>query len=180
MKVCIVGSFGTGKSTLYKELEKNPKVNQEFEFITETARFLIDTQGYNPRYFDDELQMEFQHKVFNRQSQEELKNKDKKFITDRGVLDGLTYAENIADQEFLKMIKKKAFDFNAKYPYDLIIYLPIEFELEDEGTRKDEKEQLVLDKRLIKMLNYLGLGYVTVTGSVQQRVNKVLELLGLE
>ena len=104
-----------------------------------------------------------------------------KMICDRSALDGIVYSEylfggqkitwyawNYADEIYKKLASK----------YDLIFYIPPEFEIEDDGVRsvdiKFRDEIVTLFERKIGLLKEEGIEVIYVSGSVRERVEQVL------
>lgn len=68
----------------------------------------------------------------------------------------------------------------AKRSYDVFVHLPVEFEMDRDGHRPvSERYRQVSDALLIEALEELEIPYYRVGGSVQQRVERIVELLEL-
>jgi AAA domain len=68
----------------------------------------------------------------------------------------------------------------AKRTYDVFVHLPVEFEMERDGYRPgSEKYRTMADQMLRDALEELKLPYYVVGGTVQERVERIVELLDL-
>jgi nicotinamide riboside kinase len=102
-------------------------------------------------------------------------------VADRCVLDGLVYSHYLAEN---KKITQNTYDFAEKVfnklmpQYDLVFYIPPEFEIEDDGTRSINK--FFRDRIVTLFDNYIGdysLDLVYLRGSVRERVDTVLKFI---
>ena len=60
--------------------------------------------------------------------------------------------------------------------YDLVFYIPIKFELEDDGTREDDVQfQLDIDSQIKELLCRFQIKHVPISGTVSQRAEAVLK-----
>ena len=70
---------------------------------------------------------------------------------------------------------------HAKESYDEFIHLPVEFPLVADGHRPvSEKFRQLSDDLLKETLNELGIKYHVVGGSVEERLEKILDIYGFE
>ncbi|PLS69302.1 MAG: hypothetical protein CV045_02830 [Cyanobacteria bacterium M5B4] len=181
MKLGISGAHGTGKSTLLSALKKEPFF-KDFFFVEEVARRLIKETG-SLKDADSNRLVSFQRRVLRRQVEEE--NKSPRFVSDRTVIDVLSYYEwyilygkiqKTQTETWSTMIRFIEDRFESS-PYDIVFYLPIEFDLEADGVRwTDRESQRTYDSILRGWLNYYSDHYkfFTVSGSLEQRVEQVL------
>lgn len=76
----------------------------------------------------------------------------------------------------MKEIIRYFVDRNAKY--DIVFYIPPEIPLEEDGVRSlDPEFQRKVDEHYREVLEERGIKYITITGSVEERVRKALEHL---
>jgi predicted ATPase len=135
-RVAIVGSAGVGKTTLLNELFDLDLIANDYTKIPEVVRTVCDERGYKSPYEipADEVN-KFREDVLDRQI--ELENQSDRFIVDRSCMDAWLYfmrwSWNTADVDVSERFFRKAFSQTKKY--DALIYLPISFELEDDGFR---------------------------------------------
>lgn len=172
MRIGFVGSQGTGKSTLLEAINKELNL----------------TRANNPqRLFKENLenfalngQTTYQNQcvILGSYAFELLSNKD--YITDRTLIDVFAYSrassiitkEECAKMEFVfsVLIKK----------YDYIFYTPIEFDIEADGVRDtNEAYRQIVDVHIRDIMNEHNVNYVSVKGSVEDRINLIKETLSL-
>ena len=108
----------------------------------------------------------------------ELSSK-KNYISDRGLTCVAAYTfdkaitgeipKNVADKQYMDIV-----DFVNANPDVLFVYVPIEFALEDDGVRNvDPDHQAKIDFFIKNMLDTTDTPYITVTGTVEERVAQV-------
>jgi len=69
----------------------------------------------------------------------------------------------------------------AKENYDVFIHLPIEFPLCNDGHRPvSENFREMTDELLINTLDELGIPYRIVSGSIEERLSKIVDILNLK
>ena len=165
MKIAITGAHSTGKSTLVAELQKDIKLSKQFEFrgnITRTIKggnIKINELGTN----------ETQLLVLSRHLDHYT---PKNVILDRCALDGLVYTaylfeKGVVNRETLR-IAEAVFE-NLKY--DIIFYIPPEFDIVDDKTRSTNPE---FRNRIVELfeeyMDSYGIFPIRLTGSVKERV----------
>lgn len=139
-KLAIVGAAGVGKTTLINELFELDLISDKFTKIPEVVRTLCDEKGFKSPYDIPEDQVhQFREDVLDKQIA--LEDKEESFIVDRSCLDAWLYymrwSWNSVDVEVAERFCRKAFSQVKKY--DALIYVPISFELEDDGFRWNNK-----------------------------------------
>jgi predicted ATPase len=139
-KIAIVGAAGVGKTTLLNELFELDLITEQFNKIPEVVRTLCAQRGYKSPYDIPEDQVhQFREDVLDKQIA--LEDEQDNFIVDRSCLDAWLYymrwSWNSVDVEDSERFFKKAFTQTKKY--DALIYVPISFELEDDGFRWNNK-----------------------------------------
>ena len=154
MRIALVGSHGTGKTTLLKAIEASGKFDG-YRKITEVSRSLIEELGFNPLVGEStyEKKHDFEWKIFKKQVEEE--NKSPKFVSDRSIFDILAYASTLLDTidfaHFHTTVHQLRYE---RYPYDLLVFVPIEFPMEKDGIRpEDEEYRHEIERRMQKLLN---------------------------
>lgn len=167
MKIILTGAQGTGKTTILKYF------SNEYSTITEVVRNL-SKQNIKVNEEGDE---EGQKTIFNLYNT--LLSKKCDYISDRGLTDVYAYStyhflqnklsQNELDTEFKKI---KAFNENNK---DVkYIYVPIEFNVIDDGFRStDEEFRHFIDDAIHQTLEDLNVEYLTVSGTVEERINQI-------
>lgn len=167
MKYIITGAQGTGKSSLIKELSLDYKV------IDSISRRLSKTQKIN-----QDADTTSQALMFDTFKSELLN--DNYDIYDRGLVDVMAYTMyqfrlgKVSKEEFLRQ-------WNEFYLYSkdcVYFYLPIEFDVVDDGTRSiDENYRKEIDTNIKFLLDFFNIKYYTITGCVGDRVRKIEEII---
>jgi hypothetical protein len=68
--------------------------------------------------------------------------------------------------------------FHNDNPDVLLVYVPIEFAIEDDGERSvDPDFQLKIDFLIKNILDTSGIKYITVTGTVEERLKQINDAL---
>lgn len=135
-KIAIIGAAGVGKTSLINAVIASESWQSSHTIIPELVRVVCEERGYKSPYDIPAEQMDqFRHDVLHRQIEEE--NKAHKFIVDRSTIDAWAYymrwSWNTSTVEKSEEFYQAA--YNQAQTYDQIIYLPIMFELQDDGFR---------------------------------------------
>ena len=163
----LIGSHGTGKSTLLEELKK---VRSDL-FITDGVSRPV--KKCSERYG---LSEEARQDIINELTEWNWINslKQPKYFCTRSVIDSIIYSEA---QGFIELAKKseevlKSTDFKkAKF-----FYIPIEFELENDGIRfTDLSFQKKIDEMILSIFRELEIPMIKLTGSIEERLQKLLK-----
>ena len=132
MKITIIGSHSTGKTTICNDFIK---LHKEFFLIPEIAR-IFGIEKITERN-DNKIQYDML------QTQINIEKYHKNFISDRSVLDFAIY--DIQD----KILLNKCINL-MNDRYDFIFYIPIKISLEDDGFRNiDINFQKEIDRRFL-------------------------------
>ncbi|MHB1419310.1 MAG: ATP/GTP-binding protein [Bacillota bacterium] len=183
MKIVLTGAQGVGKSTLAKRLAEV----LGYPLIEEQARVAAAELGiahlkdlkHNP-----ELGIRFQKLCLEKQINAE-DAAGENFVSDRTVMDNMLYwlkwhqakakpKENI---DYYRQVKKRAQN------YDLVVYLPVgEFPIENDGFRSPDPEyQEEMEHLLLMIIAYCKPhGIIRITGSIEERLKKVMSRLSVE
>lgn len=171
MKIAIIGTHSTGKTTLLKALK--PHLN--LSIITEIARQFPRDITDNPM-----AEMTRQIDIFRKQFYTEKLYEN--FISDRATVDNAAYMINalkiygnlISPIMYINVIKNINKAINHAKEYDYLFYIPIEFDTVDDGFRNTDNDERVLIDMIIKEIMPES---VMITGTVEERVKKVLEVI---
>lgn len=172
MKIAISGAQCVGKTTLMKCLEDDVHFNY-FLFKGNVARGIQETTG-NPinENGTNVTQILIASKFVEHFAHENC-------ISDRSILDCMAYTHILYMDN---KISKDTLDFVYHlfkfmiYKYDILYYIPPEFEIIQDGIRSNSKE--FQDKTHTVMLQYLKdfkVPYIELSGSVEERVNTIKE-----
>ncbi len=174
MKIAFTGAQSTGKTTLLKELKRDPKLSLKYDFRDEITR-RMQKKGLSINEGGSDIT---QLLIMNSHIKNSLIDN---VIMDRCVLDGLVYTDwmhrkgkvqqwviEYADNVFKMLIDR----------YDHIFYLTPEFDIEDDGVRStdiDFRNEIV--KLFEKYINAMNIPVIKLTGTVEQRLNKIKETI---
>ncbi|MGQ0679128.1 MAG: AAA family ATPase [Actinomycetota bacterium] len=174
MRIAIVGSFSTGKTTLAEELSRH----LDLPLLPETAREVVDL-GFK---LDKDATPETEALIFLKQYNNELSASE--FVGDRSLIDVMAYAGWVLDNqprsketalwdECVKLAERR-----LRSNYSHVFYLPIEFPIVLDGLRPDDPAfQAEIDERMLRLLRSHDIEYQTLTGSVDGRMKQIEEEL---
>ncbi|MGH2807060.1 MAG: AAA family ATPase [Actinomycetota bacterium] len=169
-RIAIVGSFSSGKTTLAEALARN----LELPLLPEVAREIVEL-GFK---LDKDATPETEALIFMRQYNNELSADE--FVGDRSLIDVMAYAGWVLDnQEWRKEMLLwdecvKLAERRLRTSYSHVFYLPIEFPIVLDGLRPDDPDfQRDIDERILKLLHGHDVEYVTVKGSVEERLQQI-------
>ena len=176
MKIAFVGTVSVGKTTLVNELAKLPQF-KDYKIATERSKYLRDL-GI-PLNTDSTLKGQM---IFAAERASELFNEN--LLTDRSIIDVMAFtklAKSISNRE--KHDFKEL--FSTLIPeYDFIFYIsPEGVEIEDNGTRttdsiyRDDIDYTI--NRYIELYEHKFKNFNRISGSVEDRIKQVLEIISL-
>ncbi|MEW5899004.1 MAG: ATP-binding protein [Bacillota bacterium] len=173
MRIALTGAHGVGKTTLARALAEK----LDLPLITDRARKAAALTGIAQvrELRQDKMKATFfQYTVLVQQLAWEAQNPDG-FVSDRSVLDLLAYwsAYGLADNHSYMTLC-----FNQEY--DLLVYVPIEFQLVGDGFRDTELNFQQRVDYLIRQLFTLAFSVrkkITVGGALEERVQAVMDAL---
>ena len=174
-RVAIVGSFSTGKTTLAEVAA----AKLGLPLLPEVAREVVEL-GFK---LDKDATVETETLIFMRQYYNEMVHAE--FVGDRSLIDVMAYAGWVLDNQE----RRKEFalwdtcldiaQHHLRSQYSHVFYLPIEFGIVPDGLRPMDPEfQADIDRRLLKLLDVHAIHHHTLTGSVQERLEGMLGVLG--
>jgi nicotinamide riboside kinase len=174
LRIVIVGSFSTGKTTLAELIARR----LELPLLPETARE-VAALGFK---LDREATPETETLIFLKQYNNELSIPE--FVGDRSLLDVMAYAGWVLDNQPRR--KESALweecerlgERHLRTNYSHVFYLPIEFPIVSDGLRPNDPEfQKEIDQRIVRLLGSHGIRYETVKGSVEERLQQIESVL---
>lgn len=166
-RIILTGAQGTGKTTLMNELAKDG---------IRTISHIRKTAAENG--IDISTATEEGQKIYFKTLKKELSSK-RSYVSDRGLTCVAAYtfdkavtgeiSKKTADKQYIDLVK-----FHTENPDVLLVYVPIEFSIEDDGERSiDPDFQLKIDFLIKNLLDTSGIKYITVTGTVEERLNQI-------
>jgi predicted ATPase len=180
-RIALTGSHGTGKTTLLKILkEKYPNYDIQLESLTRKAVSGADKLNFST--------VDESEKLIANKYMASFVVAPPNFIASRHMIDVLAYSmylkkknDNINENTMLD-IEEKIEQIKDKKIFDLVIYIPIEFDQKESGEyREDQIENPNYQKDVDIIIKFLLWGYdipyITVGGTVEQRVVKIEELI---
>jgi deoxyadenosine/deoxycytidine kinase len=173
-RVAIVGSFSTGKTTLAEAVA--PRLG--LPLLPEVAREVADL-GFR---LDKDATVETETLIFLRQFHNEMTHPS--FVGDRSLIDVMAYASWVLENQE----RRKEFALwdscldiakhHLRSQYTHVFYLPIEFGIVLDGLRPDDPDfQADIDRRMVHLLEVNDVAYETLTGSVEERTEALLDRL---
>lgn len=164
----LTGAHSTGKSTLMDALRTIP--GYEFsESVTRTSGAILNQDG------DEDGQLKILQAIIDYENNNGVYTKD--FILDRSFIDFLAYTmylhrRNKISPDTLQVITD---EFLKRIPYyKQIFYLPIEFDIELDGVRSDNKSfQREIDEIIRSILIDWQLPFIPLHGSIDERASTV-------
>lgn len=188
MRIAFFGACGTGKTTLvksiYKELNLKPLYNNARDIIAGLG--IEDVSEIEPT--KRALMLE---SILLSRIMKQIDLLDENFISDRSPLDELMYWELDNDKNFPSLtpvIQKFVHSYLERFKYDLLVYVPIEFDLSEEEKSEDKlryvNEHRYIEDKYVKEFydkEKNDLLYckkiISVTGSVEERIEQIKEAL---
>ena len=173
-RVAIVGSFSTGKTTLAEEAA--PKLG--LPLLPEVAREIVEL-GFK---LDKDATVETETLIFLRQFHNEMTHPE--FVGDRSLIDVMAYASWVLENQEPRKefaLWDTCLDIakhHLRSQYSHVFYLPIEFGIVLDGLRPDDPDfQQDIDRRMVQLLATNDVAYDTLTGSVEERLDKLIDAL---
>ena len=195
MKIVVLGSYSTGKTTLTrgvinylrKEYEKkvfkkdhektlvHDKLTGDFRWrILPDAPRIGEFKGFS---LNEGTSLETQWWIISKQLEMEMLT-PKPWVADKCLIDVLAFTHIIFkdDPDFLREAEKV---IKNNVNYDLILYLPTgEFPIEDDGIRSlDTNFQKSIDDIILKILEEQNINHYKITGNKEERLEKAKNII---
>ncbi len=171
-RISISGSHSTGKSTVIDALKKIPSISKRFTFRGEVLRDIKKTGININEYGTDNTQLLVMSKFLEYSTLSDV-------ILDRCALDGLVYSAYLYEKNQIKKNTLKiAESIFENVRYDIMFYIPPEFNIVPDGVRSENAE---FRDRVAELFEEYMTSYkiepIRLTGSVDQRVVQFNETL---
>lgn len=178
MRIAFIGTHGTGKTTLIKELAKRPEFSNYF--IGEEPMRVVSRMGFKTNTdADDASQLAMMALHEHYLGYENL-------LSDRSVIDAYLYAKyinettgNVTDSR-LRLLNEMMFKNIDKYDY--LFWCRPDFDLVADGFRSEDKEfRNGIDTRFAWMAQAADImcnkKFIELTGAVEQRLQVITKTL---
>ena len=171
LRIALIGSHGTGKTSIVEELVRITNL----PIIEEIARnYDMNTTNINEyKHYQKQLLLE------QIKTETHLILSKGNFISDRSSIDNMAYfwlkcKTNATKQE---MVRYGQIAIHNSLRYSHLFYVPIEIPLptNDEFRFEDEAFQRDIDSKIIEILSKFGVGVITIRGTLNERVRSILE-----
>lgn len=172
MKFFLTGAHGTGKTSLMNAL---PDSIFKLEGIT---RRTIEENNLN---INQQSNSRSQTSIFD--AYEHQLSENDNYLAERSLVDVIAYTLYLAARGKLPMnLALDQVDRTIKFikdnPDSIYFYLPIEFEIEDDGTRSTDKDfQYAIDKQILLLLTSYNVKIYKVTGTIEERARFVKNII---
>jgi len=192
MNILILWSYSTWKTTLINEF-KNKFPQYKIKELPDIARLILERDGLNINKFTPIKMIEFQKQVYKEFDSIRIqiassKQEDEILIFDWADLLSLVYytdSQNYSLNNVLSSIDKDSHLENLinnsidwKEKFDLILYLPIEFELCVDWTRQSsDTKRKDIDNRLTFLMRELWYSFTKLSWTVSERIRILEELV---
>jgi len=168
-KIGFAGAQGTGKTTLVLEMLKEMPDFKQYNNIHRLLAQNLDDFNLNQDANN------ISQIVATACTTVQMMTQDK-IIADRTLIDTFAYTD-LAKKVTNKWEIENTFAPALKF-YDIIFYCPIEFEMEEDGVRDgDQWFRNQIDQRIKHHLDHYNMNYVTLTGTIEERMNQIREAL---
>lgn len=188
MRIAFLGACGTGKTTLveamYKDLGLKPVYNNARNVMAGLGiTDLTDVENTKRALLCESI-------LITRLTKQ-LELIDEGFISDRSIIDELMYWELDNEKNFPSLtttLKDFVYSFLNKFKYDLLVCIPVEFDLSEKEKNADrlrwvDEHRYLEDKYVKKFYNEekeklnCCKKIIMITGSIEERKKQINEAL---
>jgi hypothetical protein len=158
-RIAFCGSHGTGKSTLIHD--------HFFKWFFQDHLIIDSVVRQFPVNGDTAYTV--QHEINKTYFYQHRKNKN--FVSARSIFDIWAYSRISIDKDFDKWYFNI---YKTLIHYDYLFYIPIEIKLKNDNFRPLNLEyQEKIDKEIKYLLDKYNIKYHTITGTIQERIDKI-------
>lgn len=184
-RIILIGAHGTGKTTLANKLNELlgitvvESVSREFH---KDMKYLEDASILDKRISTFTRTSALQNVMCSMSRWDYMRwiDMDEAIIMTRCPLDTIAYAgadANVSDDIYIQNLNilKENQEFMDSLKSSLFVYLPIEFGIEDDGTRPmDKMFQKKVDACMRNLMYEFQITPLVVTGTVKERVEQII------
>ena len=171
MKIALTGPQGTGKTTLLNALAQRSEF-EHYEFAREITRAIAEKGVAINEAGSNKTQL----LIMSAHIENTLKEN---IIMDRCAIDGFVYTQWLYKNGLIdKWVRDYAMNVFEEIieDYDYVFYISTEFALEDDGVRSTNRVFLEEVEDLFEeILDWYSIEYVKLTGTVEERLNQIIE-----
>ena len=180
MKIALMGASGTGKTTLAKEISKK----YDIPYLEKISGFIFEEIVEDKKNPLKDKKNNALYKLSNCICRMNDQLTTKSYVADRSVLDSYMYISLDFDFSYKSQILEFLIYCIKNNPYDLLIYVPMEFELPD--TEKKPRLDLghrMLEDKLAKTIfekfknEGIAKKCIKVSGNVMERMNQISNVI---
>lgn len=178
--IALTGAHSTGKSTILKELKK---LYPELHCLDSVTRKVTTTEQRRLEEMSDNVQERIFEGIVQMEQEVNRLRKTETVVLDRSFLDFTAYTlayygKGLISNSFAEKIFRECQNRLKSGLYDIIFYFPVEFDIVDDGVRSFDKGlQIVIDTTILSMLEFYGVKFIPVTGSVEERLNIIKQYI---
>ena len=167
MKIAIIGTHSTGKSTLIEKLKSAlKKTGKQILVVQEMARDC-------PLTINEKTNLKAQKWIMHNQIKKELAvdHTNKILITDRATIDNFAYLYRVADETTRKIYEKIAFDHSRTYDF-IFKTKRLDIKAKADGVRAtDENFRKFIDDTIYSFLKKHQINFVELTPTVNYKTH---------
>ena len=170
--IALIGAHGTGKTTLTRAFAlKHPEITIS-DGSSRPMKEIAKTLGLSKQQYQEANNIFAIHRHKQNIWQ-------KNYFTTRTLIDNYIYCR-LAGWYSMAFKVKDVF-FQSKIEKIKYFYLPIEFDIEDDGVRFTDPEfQKAFDEEIHMIVKYYNLKMVKLTGSIEDRIKQLEKHLGYD
>lgn len=164
LRIAFTGTHSTGKTTLCNALSEELDITNVINLTRDVPKDMRGTKEGQELILTNYLYR--------------IPRLDSHYVVDRSILDIIAYSltANIGWSSSMVGGLMEFYKHSNFYPTHLF-YLPIEFELVQDGERPDEKSRITVDSYIQELMGYNLPNMHTITGTVEERLSKINEIL---
>lgn len=168
-RIAIVGAESTGTTTLTKKLATHCNTS----WVPEYGRMYSEGMVTNAKW----AEIDFIHIA---QMQNEMEDALAKNTSHLLFCDTTSLATAVFQRLYLGQTTQKVLDLSKNREYYLYVLTYPDIPYEQDGTRQDNDNRLIMHQWFVDLLEEKKLKYIVVKGSVEDRMNTVLNQIKLK